>query len=290
MYKKPLVIGCMKLGSWGANYSTKELTSFVDGCLDLDLNEFDHADIYGGHTTEAAFGEVLKKRPDLRNKINVTTKCGIAFSSEERPGFQIKHYNSTGTYITTSIDQSLQNLKVDKIDTFLIHRPDFLSNPAEIAEAISKAKEEGKIIHFGVSNYLPHQLDILASYLDITTHQIEISVTHLTPFEDGSLQQLMHKSIQPTAWSPLGGGTLFTHHDTRSQRIKSALDDLGAQYGLSQDQLLIAWLRKHPAGIIPVLGTSKVSRIQSALEACSAEISHEDWYKLWVASKGHEVA
>lgn len=290
MYKQPLIIGCMKLGSWGANFGPKELEAFIDGCLDLGLDEFDHADIYGAHTTEEAFGQVLNSRPDLKSKVKLTTKCGIAYPSDNRQEISIKHYNSSKAYILRSIDQSLQNLNVDSIDTFLIHRPDFLMNFEEIAEAISTAKQAGKIIHFGVSNFLPHQLEILTEYIEVTSNQIEISLTHLTPFEDGSLNQLLHKKIQPTAWSPLGGGQLFTGEDEQSLRIMAELNQLAEKYSATPDQILLAWLRKHPSGIIPVLGTSKVSRVTSALASVAIHLSHEDWYRLWTASTGNNVA
>lgn len=290
MYKQPLLVGCMKLGAWGANYNKTELEQFIDGCLDLGVDEFDHADIYGGHTTEAEFGEVLAIRPDLKNKVKLTTKCGIAFPSDQRPKIGIKHYDSSREYISQSIDQSLQSLRVDKIDTFLIHRPDYLTNFEEVAEAISNAKQAGKIINFGVSNFLTHQLDILTEYVEVVTNQIEISITHLTPFEDGSLNQLLHKNIQPTAWSPLGGGQIFEGNDEQSLRIRKTLEELAEVHNATHDQLLLAFLRKHPAGIIPVLGTSKVSRVKTALDAMSIELSHEDWYRLWTSSTGEEVA
>lgn len=280
----------MKLGTWGANYSPKELEAFIDGCLDLGLDEFDHADIYGAHTTEEAFGQVLSKRTDLKSKLKLTTKCGIAYPSENRPEIGLKHYNSSKEYILQSIDRSLKNLQVENIDTFLIHRPDFLMSFDEISEAISIAKENGKITHFGVSNFEPHQLNILCEYVDVVTNQIEISLTHLNPFEDGSLNQLLHKKIQPTAWSPLGGGQLFNGTDEQSIRIMKELNELGEKYQAEPYQLLLAWLRRHPAGIIPVLGTSKVSRVKSALESTSIELTHEDWYRLWTASKGERVA
>jgi len=280
----------MKLGTWGANYTTTELEHFIDGCLDLGLDEFDHADIYGGHTTEQAFGAVIARRPDLKKKVNITTKCGIAYPSDKRPEIGIKHYNSSKEYLLTSIDQSLQNLGVDAINTFLIHRPDYLMNVEEIAEAISQAKQAGKIIHFGVSNFLMHQLNLLTEYLDVSSNQLEISLTHLDPFEDGTLHQLLHKKIQPTAWSPLGGGQIFDGDDEQSIRIRKTLEELSKKHGAAHDQLLLAFLRKHPSGIIPVLGTSKVSRIRTALEALQIELSHEDWYQLWTASKGEKVA
>ena len=280
----------MKLGAWGANYNKTELEQFIDGCLDLGVDEFDHADIYGGHTTEEEFGQILALRPDLKNKVRITTKCGIAYPSDKRKEIGIKHYNSSKEYILKSIDRSLQNLKVDKIDTFLIHRPDFLMDFEEIAEAIIAAQRADKIINFGVSNFLVHQLDILTEYVDVTTNQIEISLTHLDPFEDGSLNQLLHKKILPTAWSPLGGGQIFTSEEESFARIRKALDELGEKYSATHDQLLLAFLKKHPSGIIPVLGTSKVSRVKTALDAMTINLSHEDWYKLWTASKGEKVA
>ena len=290
MYQQPLLIGCMKLGAWGAKYSTKELEAFVDGCLELGADEFDHADIYGGHTTEEEFGKVMELRPDLKNKVKITTKCGISYPSDNRPSIGIKHYNATKEYILKSIDQSLQDLQVDTINTFLIHRPDFLMDFEEVAEAVSQAKQAGKIVGFGVSNFLTHQLDILTEYVEVATNQIEISLTHLDPFEDGSLNQLLHKKIQPAAWSPLGGGQIFAGEEEQFVRIRKTLDILGETYNASHDQLLLAFLRKHPSGIIPVLGTSKVERVKSALEAMSIELSHEDWYRLWTASKGQKVA
>jgi len=280
----------MKLGTWGANYNKTELEQFIDGCLDLGVDEFDHADIYGGHTTEEEFGQIIAIRPDLKNKVKLTTKCGIVFPSEQRPDVGVKHYNSSKEYILQSIDQSLQNLKVDKIDTFLIHRPDYLMNFEEIAEAIEDARQTGKIIHFGVSNFLPHQLETLTQYTGVATNQIKVSLTHLDPFEDGSLNQLLHKKIQPTAWSPLGGGQIFGGEDEQSLRIRKTLGELGEKYDAAHDKLLLAFLKKHPSGIIPVLGTSKVSRVKTALDAMSIELNHEDWYRMWTASKGEEVA
>lgn len=279
----------MKLGAWGAQFTPKELESFIDGCLDLQLDEFDHADIYGAHTTEGAFGHVLAARPDLRKRVKITTKCGIAYPSENRPEIGIKHYNASKKYILDAIDGSLRQLKVETIHTFLIHRPDFLMSFEEIAEAIDEAKRLGKVQHFGVSNFLPHQLTLLKEYVEVVTNQIEVSLTHLQPFEDGTLNQLMHLKIQPTAWSPMGGGELFTGSAPHFVRIQGVLQQLAEKYAVPADQLLVAWLRKHPSGIIPVLGTSKLERVRSAKEALNVQLSHEDWYQLWIASKGEKV-
>ena len=290
MYTKPLLIGCMKLGTWGAQFNTTELGKFVDECLELGLDEFDHADIYGGHTTEREFGTLLSSRPDLKQKLKLTTKCGIAYPSDQRPEIGLKHYNSSKEYILKCIDASLRDLQVEQIHTFLIHRPDYLMNFEEIADAISTAKTSGKILHFGVSNFKPEQIQILSNYVEVVTNQIEISIDHLEPFENGSLEMLLSKKIQPCAWSPLAGGQVFTSDQEKYQRIRKVAEELAEKYTTELEAILVAWLRKHPAGIIPVLGTSKVARIKSALKGASITLTHEEWYSLWTASTGHKVA
>lgn len=289
IYNTPVLVGCMKLGKWGANFSTSELEKFIDQCLDLGLNEFDHADIYGAHTTEAEFGEVLKRRPDLKSKVKITTKCGIAYPSDQ-VDHTIKHYNSTPEYIAHSIDLALQKLQVEQIDVFLIHRPDFLMDPAVIAQAVEKAKSSGKINHFGVSNFLPAQFELLHDHTPIATNQIEVSVNHLDPFEDGTLTQLQKYGVQPSAWSPLAGGVIFGGQDEQSVRIRETASQLAEKKNCKIDQILLAFVMKHPSGIVPVVGTSKIERVKDAMEAANVELSHEEWYELWTASIGEKVA
>lgn len=286
----PFVIGCMKLGKWGANLSSSELEHFIDACTDHGLFDFDHADIYGAHTTEAQFGEVLKRRADLKNKVRVTTKCGIQYPSANRPQLQIKHYNSDAAHISASIDLSLSALAVEQIHLFLLHRPDYLMHPHEVAKAIERAKEQGKIKHFGVSNFSPSQLDLLHAVVPIENHQVQASVTHLSPFQDGTLDQLLRLQVRPTAWSPFGGGKIFTSQDPRSVRIREAATVLCEKYACALDQLLVAWLMRHPAGIVPVTGTSKAERVISILPSLNILLTHEDWYQLWTASTGEKVA
>ena len=163
-------------------------------------------------------------------------------------------------------------------------------DPAEIAEAFTTLKKAGKVLHFGVSNFTPSQFDLLNSFFPLVNNQVEISISHLEPFEDGTLDQCIKHQVIPTAWSPLGGGAIFGNNpDEQTQRIKKAVDQLCQKYDASADQILLAWLLKHPAGIIPVLGTTKVSRIQKALDATKIKIDHQEWYELWEASKGEPV-
>ncbi len=286
----PLIIGTMRLGTWGSQLSTSEYEHFIEGCLDLGLIDFDHADIYGHYTTEEDFGNVLKSRKDLRDKMRITTKCGIKLNSENRPSHLIKSYDLSAKHILESVDLSLENLKTDYIDVLLLHRPDYLFNPHEIAEAFASLKQSGKVIDFGVSNFSPSQFDLLNSFTPLVTNQVEISVLHRNAFEDGTLDQCQKLNTIPTAWSPLGGGALFGKSTTPEiDSIKSVLDTLSEKYGAAHDQLLYAWLRKHPAGIVPVLGTSKLERIQTAHKSLDIVLTHEEWYMLWEAALGREI-
>lgn len=285
-----LIIGTMRLGDWGVKMDTASLESFVEECLALGLKDFDHADIYGDYTTEQDFGALLTIRPDLRDKIRLTTKCGIKMLSPNRPDHKIKSYDSSKLHILQSVENSLKVLKTDFIDLLLIHRPDFLMNPQELAEAFESLQKAGKVLHFGVSNFTTSQFELLHSYFPLVTNQIEISISHLQPFYDGSLDQCLKYNIVPTAWSPLGGGVLFQDtKDERVLRIRKTGMALAEKYEAQLDQILLAWLMKHPSGIIPVLGTSRISRVKSALAACNIKLSHEEWYELWQASVGTEV-
>jgi len=285
------MVGTMRLGTWGADFSTVQIRQFVEQCLELGLKDFDHADIYGHYTTETDFGLVLKDNNSLREKLFITTKCGIKLITENRPLHQIKSYNTTRKHIIYSAETSLKNLQTDYIDVLLIHRPDFIMNPNEIAEAFHTLKKEGKVNAFGVSNFTVSQFDLLNSFIPLVTNQIEISALHLNAYTDGTLDQCFKLGITPTAWSPLGGGNYFTNeNDAQVRRLKPVVLELAEKHYCSEDELLLAWLKKHPVGIVPVIGTSKIERVKTALKAQSITISHEDWYKVWQTSNGEEVA
>lgn len=287
----PLIIGTMRLGEWGINMSTQELENFIDACLDLGLNDFDHADIYGHYTEEGRFGAVLKRRPDLKSKVQITTKCGIKLVTPNRPEHLIKSYDSSKEHIIWSVENSLKELGVEQLDVLLIHRPDYLMNPHEIAEAFTSLKFAGKVKEFGVSNFSRKQFEILNSFTPLITNQIEISPLHRNAFENGTLDQCIRKGITPTAWSPFGGGSLFSKStDPSIIKIQESIKVLCRKHNVTADKILIAWLLKHPAGIIPILGTTKIERIKDAKEALDIKLSHEDWYSIWEAAIGEEVA
>lgn len=287
----PIIVGTMRLGVWGANYNVEQMQQFIEDCIELEANDFDLADIYGHYTTEAAFGAALKKKSHLRTQLSLTTKCGINLVCKERPQYKIKSYNSTKTHIIASVEQSLKNLQTDYIDILLLHRPDYLMNPHDIAETFEQLKKDGKVLAFGVSNFTVSQFAMINTFTPLITNQVEISALHLNAFEDGTLDHCLQFDITPTAWSPIGGGTYFS--DTENEQVahlKPVIKSLSEKYNCTEDVLLLAWLKKHPSNIVPVIGTSKIERVKAALQAQKVNISHEDWYRVWQASTGKEVA
>ncbi len=287
----PMIIGTMRLGAWGAQLQTNNLQAFIEACLEMDLTTFDHADIYGNYTTEEDFGKVLKWKPELRRSMQIITKCGIKMVASNRPDHRIKSYDSSAKHIIKSVENSLKALATDYIDVLLLHRPDYLMEPNEIAEAVTKLYQSGKIHAFGVSNFNTHQVELLQSKVPLFTNQVEASLLHLNAFENGTLEQCMRLGIKPMAWSPFGGGLLFLESKSENvARIKEVAAPLLKKYEVTFDQLMLAFLRRHPAGIVPVLGTTNIERVKSAKGAMKIELEREDWYDLLQASKGETVA
>ncbi len=286
-----VIAGCMRLGEWGAKYDTDGYEKFIDGCLDLGVDNFDHADIYGGFSTEQEFGAVIKRRPDLKSKVKITTKCSIKFPCDNRPNYKSKFYDSTPEDIIKSVDNSLSYLNVDSIELLLLHRPDLLLDARAVADTFVELNKQGKVKYFGVSNYTTDQFDLLNSFYPLINNQLEVSLLHLDAFYNGTLNQCQKLDITPTAWSPLGGGTIFKDtQDEKALRIKEAAKDLMVTYNCNLSQLLLAWLAQHPTGIRPLLGTSKVSRVEEAVKAVNIKMTRADWYLMLEASRGHEIA
>lgn len=287
----PLIIGTMRLGSWGAKMDTSQLEQFIAGCIEMGMTTFDHADIYGDYTTETDFGKVLLAHPDWRGMIQIISKCGIRRVCENRPNNRIKSYDSSAEYIRASVEDSLVQLNTNYLDTLLFHRPDYLMNPMEVEGVVQELLEQGKIRSFGVSNFNTHQFDNLQKAVPLHTNQIEVSLLNLEAFENGTLDQCMEHGLRPMAWSPLGGGRLFTDtEDEKIKRIRTVATPLLAKYECDLDQLLFAWLLRHPARIIPVLGTSKLERVRTAAQALNIQLDRVDWYDLWQASTGKVIA
>ena len=274
-----------------AGAAPAEVLKKIDACLELGITTFDHADIYGGYGCETAFGAALKQRPALKQELEIITKCDIMLVDPARPQNRIKHYDSSAAHIQSSAERSLQNLGVDVIDVLLLHRPDPLMDADETARALTALRETGKIRHAGVSNFTPSQFDLLQSRLNfpLVTNQIEINLLRLEPFLDGTLDQCQRLRIAPMAWSPTAGGASFTAETEAARRIRSVAAKLAEKYATTPDAILYAWLLRHPANIVCVLGTNRVDRIASAVGAFAIRLELQDWYELWSASTGVEV-
>ncbi|TXD81473.1 aldo/keto reductase [Subsaximicrobium wynnwilliamsii] len=276
----------MTWGTWGKQLKKTEMIALMQYYLEHGINTFDHADIYGGYTTEEDFGSAFAESGLKREQIQLISKCGIQEISENRDN-TVKHYDYSKDHVIWSAEKSLKHLKTDYLDVFLLHRPSPLMQPAEIAEAITHLKAQGKIKAFGVSNFTPSQTELLAQNTDIDTNQIECSLSQHSAMHDGSLDHMMVNKIQPMAWSPLG--TVFKEDNAQSKRIHEQLEVLQEKYSATKDQLLLAWILKHPAKINPVIGTTNKKRIENAVNALDINLELEDWFKLLVASQGHKV-
>lgn len=285
-----LAVGFWRLAQWGMNPA--ERLTLVEHCLDAGLTTFDHADIYGGYTCEALFGEALTLNPALRHKMELVTKCGIKLVSEKRPNHSFHCYDTSKEHIITSVENSLRALRTDYIDLLLIHRPDPFMDADDTAAGLTAVIQSGKVLNIGVSNFTPSQFDLLASRLSfpLATNQIELSVLYMTPLHDGTLDHCQKLRVAPMAWSPFGGGRLFTAQDEQAAQVRHMLTQIGQELGgATVDQVALAWLLAHPAHIIPVLGSGNWERIQQTITAESLPLSREQWFRIWTASAGHEV-
>lgn len=286
-----LAAGFWRMNEWGMTLSQK--TAFVEKCLEYGITTFDHADIYGTYGNESLFGEILKNKPSLREKMELVSKCGICLAGAARPGHAIQHYNTTSGHIRRSVENSLKNLNTDYLDLVLIHRPDPLMDASETADSFMALKEEGKIKHAGVSNFTPSQFELLQNKLAVplVTNQVECSLLRTKPIYDGTFDQAQRMSSSPMLWSPFGGGDLFRGETEQSQRVLAACKELSPKYGgASVAQLALAWLIRLPCRPLPVLGTGKTERIAEAAEAVSIKLERQDWFILLEASRGHGVA
>jgi predicted oxidoreductase len=272
-------------GAWRWHtVSQDSVSTLIHTALDRGITTFDHADIYGDHSNEEIFGNVLRKDQSLRNRMELVTKCGIKFPSSKRPATRVKHYDTSRKHIMWSVDNSLQCLGTDHIDLLLIHRPDPMMNPVEVAEAFAELRISGKVLHFGVSNFTPFQFEMLQSYLDfpLVTNQVELSITFSQPLFDGTIDTLMKRRVSPMAWSPLGGGNLM------SDSFRNIFSSM-SQYNASDGQLALAWLLKHPSAIFPVIGTTRPDRVSESADAIDIKLDLQDWFQMLKAAMGKEM-
>jgi len=287
MKLSPIVAGLWRLPEW--QIDTAGLVRWVEEALALGITSFDHADIYGSYSVEAMFGEALAAAPGLRERLQIVTKCGIKCVSPARPGHAINHYDTSRAHVLASVDNSLRALRTDRIDLLLIHRPDLLMDPDELAEALRLLLAAGKVLHFGVSNHTPGQVALLRKRHPVATHQIEFSPLQMRALADGTLEQCVDLGLRPMIWSPLAGGRLFSSDDGQAHRVRAVLQDLAGQHGTTMATVAFAWVLRHPSRPHPVTGSGRVAALREAVAALDVRLSAEDWYRVWVASIGHGV-
>ena len=282
----PIVAGVMNWGVWDKNLKTQEIITLINAFLNQNITSFDHADIYGGYTTETDFGKAFSQSEIDRKSIQLITKCGIKMVSNERD-YKIKHYDYSAEYIIWSAENSLKNLQTDYLDLFLLHRPSPLLQPEEVAKAIDHLKSQGKILSFGVSNFTNSQTELLQKVVPVEYNQIQFSATNFDAMLDGSLDFMQSHNIKPMAWNPLG--SVFKEDSQQTRRLKKILTDLVIKYEVSSDLLLLSWVLQHPSNIIPVVGTTNITRIPQLNNPKKIKLDLEDWFAIWTESQGNEV-
>lgn len=289
-----LVYGCMRISGENSPVDREKGKQAVRAAIEAGYTHFDHADIYGGGACEALFAEVLAEMPHLREELLITGKCGIRLAGEPHAG-DPKRYDFSRRYLIESVDGILQRLGVDHLDLLLLHRPDYLCSAEEVAGTLEILEESGKVRHFGISNFRPSQLSMLQSYcpMPLLVHQVEVNIDNISAFSDGTIDQCQEFNISPMAWCPLGGvaypawgGTLTNE---QSVRIQAELARQAEKYATENWIVILAWLLKHPAGILPIVGSTQPSRIRAATKSLELEYSAEDWYRLLEARNGEEV-
>ncbi len=294
-----LAYGCMRLsgGVWNRadlhEEAIRKGIRLVETAFDAGYNFFDHADIYGDTTCETIFGQALKLHPGWREQMVITTKCGIWFANQPNPG-DPQRYDFSYEHIVRSVEGSLTRLGIETIDLLQLHRPDYLADPEEIARAFTELRGAGKVREFGVSNFRPTLLTTVQKALPfaLQVNQVEIHLGRLDCYTDGTLDQCLEHKLTPLAWSPLDGGKLATGATSELEsrtRLLTALDATAEEYGTDRTSVALAWLLKHPAKIIPIVGSANEERIRELTKADAVELSRVTWYKLLEAARGGRV-
>ena len=261
-------------------------------CVELGITTIDTAEIYGLYQVEAALGQALALSPGLRGKLELVTKAGIYVPNKLNPERKVGFYDASGAQLTRSLEQSLRLLGTDHIELFLVHRPDWLTGVDDTAGGLNQLLRAGKIRSAGVSNYSAAQFDALNSRMaqPLVTNQLEFHLLHMNPIDDGTFDQCQQHRIQPMVWSPLAGGRLFDPNNEAAVRLTTVAAGLSAKYDQATlEQLAYAWILAHPSRPIPVIGTTKIERIESAAKAAALTLDREDWYALWVAAHCHAI-
>ncbi|MCB1234778.1 MAG: aldo/keto reductase [Verrucomicrobiae bacterium] len=287
-----VIYGTWRLLDDAPKPTVNELVERFELCLELGITTLDTAEIYGLYTVEAAIGEVFKARPGLRDRFQIVTKCGIDVPSDEKSGARLPHYNASAENLVACAEKSLRLLNTDRLDVLLVHRPDWLTAADDTAAGLDRLISEGKILHAGVSNFTPHQFDLLSDRVSapLVTNQVEVSLLHMNALHDGALAQCERRRVRPMAWSPLAGGRLFDPKNEAAVRVRACMEKMRDRYdGADDDALAFAWVMAHPSRPVGMIGTNRADRVRSQARAGEIRLERQDWYALWEAAKGHSV-
>ncbi|MBL8519771.1 MAG: aldo/keto reductase [Betaproteobacteria bacterium] len=277
-----LAAGCWRMHEWGRDLADRR--NWIDACLDLGIDCFDHADIYGDMRCETLFGDVLRESTARRARMTLVSKCGIRLPGTTPdaaiPALDHKVYDTSPEHILRSVDRSLANLGTDHLDVLLLHRPDPLMDPDAVAEAFVRLHAQGKVLHFGLSNHSASTVDLLAQRLPmpLVTHQIELSAWQHAPLRDAVIDQCLALRMRPMAWSPLGSGRV-----NEPSPVRDALARVGAELGCSIETTAVAWLLRHPCRPIPIVGTGRPDRLRQLALAADLRLEAAQWFRIYEA-------
>ena len=272
--------------------SIQDINRRLHRCVELGITTVDTAEIYGLYRVEAVVGQALALSPGLRDKLEIVTKAGIYVPNPLHPERKVGFYDASGDRLTRSLEESLRLLGTDHVELLLVHRPDWLTSIDDTAGGLNQLLRSGKIRSAGVSNFSAAQFDALNSRMErpLVTNQVEFHLLHMDPITDGTFDQCQRLRIRPMAWSPLAGGRLFEQRNEAATRLAKLAATLSPKYnGATLEQLAYAWILAHPSRPLPVIGTNKIERIESAARAADHILDREDWYALWVAAHGHNI-
>ena len=281
-----LIYGMWRIGD-DSDTSTSHVQAKIESCLSQGITTMDQADIYGGYEAEEILGNALQGT-NLREKIEIVTKCDIVAPAGRYSDAKVKYYDTSRAHLLASVEHSLRLMGTDYVDLLLIHRPDPMMDAEETGTALDEIVASGKAKSVGVSNFKLHDWTLLQSAMSspLVTNQIELSLLAHEVFTNGDLAYLQERKVAPMAWSPLGGGSLFSQDN---KVLLDALKEIGESSGVDETAVAVAWLLAHPAKIMPVMGTNSLARVSKISDALKVTMDRETWFELYSIALGSEV-
>ncbi|QMU31060.1 aldo/keto reductase [Adhaeribacter radiodurans] len=269
-----------------ATTTAASMEKIVNLCLELGINTFDHADVYGSYHAEELFGQVISQKSFKREDIVLFTKCGLRLPHPSQPEVRVKHYDTSRQHILRNVEESLRKLKTDYLDIFLLYHLDPISNLEETAITLRQLKESGKVKNIGVANFSVFQHQLLAAYLNIpiVTNHIELNLLNTQALDNGQIDYIKQRYMRPLASGPLADGRIANGTDEVAVRVRQKLQEIGQKYNVDMESIAVAWVIK--LGALPLLGTRDEQRLRNAVNAFNIDLEHQDWYELYAISRG----